>query len=35
MDHAAPLTPVNIDWGAVMARHAAYEAKANTNARQQ
>ena len=27
MDHAAPLTPVNIDWGAVMARHAAYEAK--------
>ncbi|WP_375284110.1 DUF6878 family protein [Sphingobium yanoikuyae] len=27
MDHAAPLTPVNIDWDAVMARHAAYEAK--------
>lgn len=27
MDHAAPLTPVNIDWEAVMARHAAYEAK--------
>ena len=27
MDPAAPLTPVDIDWAAVMARHAAYEAK--------